>query len=349
MEYSRVLPGTPAVPLGYWSARLSRRGRGPMRAVLSCAGAYVWGAAGSNECPAGFVWIETQTACRIAAAAVGKTFSLTESSPYFPRGCFYYDGNNWVYFNPHAVGAGRSTDQLLCAAATAGAPLKRRRRRTDARSACTGARACRHRACAARHARAVCVMHGQHIDTRTYINRYIYTYIYTYDANGARRRCRAAHGSPGGRRTGGRARGHARVLEGYSNMGTQKAVFKKGSSKKGSSKKGFSQRGTHKAVLKRVLKKGYSRIFNGAEKRLRVLAAVFAGYWRAVHGSPGHPTVGFVRHGTVEYSRGTHTVLTGYSRGQWIGRFGVHCRLFAGPRHAVQRMCAAPPRGLLGG
>jgi hypothetical protein len=41
-----------------------------------------------------------------------------------------------------------------------------------------------------------------------------------------------------------------------------------------------------------------------------VRAAVFAGYWRALHGSPGHPSVEFVRHGTVEYSWGTHRVLT---------------------------------------
>ena len=39
-------------------------------------------------------------------------------------------------------------------------------------------------------------------------------------------------------------------------------------------------------------------------------AAVIARHWRAVHGSPGHPSVGFMRHGTVEYSRGTHRVLT---------------------------------------
>ncbi len=34
----------------------------------------------------------------------------------------------------------------------------------------------------------------------------------------------------------------------------------------------------------------------------------------SVHGSPGHPRVWFAWHGTVEYSKGIHTVLTGYSR-----------------------------------
>jgi hypothetical protein len=41
-------------------------------------------------------------------------------------------------------------------------------------------------------------------------------------------------------------------------------------------------------------------------------------HW-AAHGSPGHPSVGFLRHGTVEYSQGTHRVLTGYSQGTHTG------------------------------
>ncbi len=97
-------------------------------AVLSCAGMYVSGADGSNECPAGFAWIETEAACRTAAAAAGKTpgptFVWTDST--FPRGCYYYISSNNAYFNTHAVGAGASGQQLLCAAATTGAPLTRR-------------------------------------------------------------------------------------------------------------------------------------------------------------------------------------------------------------------------------
>jgi hypothetical protein len=115
--------------------------------VLSCAGAYVSGVAGSNACPAGSVRIETEAACRTAAAAAGKTFAAVETRAYFPRGCYYY--GTIAYFNTDAVGDGNSGAQLLCAVATTGAPLKRRRR-TDARSARTGARACRHRVyCAA--------------------------------------------------------------------------------------------------------------------------------------------------------------------------------------------------------
>ncbi len=189
------------MPLGSLArAAAAARAEGRAR-VLSCAGAYVSGAAGSNECPAGSVRIETEAACRTAATAAGKTVgsSFVETYPDSPRGCYYVTFSNNAFFNTHAVGAGWSAAQLLCTAlATTGAPLKRRRR-ADARSACTGARACRHSACTARHSRAVCVIHGRHIDARTYINGFIFTYIYPYRADGARRRCRAAHGSAGGR------------------------------------------------------------------------------------------------------------------------------------------------------
>ena len=109
-----VLP----VPPGYSSTRLQRHGRGPHVVVLSCAGAYVSGAAGSNECPAGSVRIETAAACRAAAAAAGKTFSSVETRSTYPRGCYYL--TTLVWFNAHAVGAGSSGLQLLCAA---GAPI----------------------------------------------------------------------------------------------------------------------------------------------------------------------------------------------------------------------------------
>ncbi len=97
-------------------------------AVPSCAGAYVSGAAGSNACPAGSVRIETQAACRTAAAAAGKTVGsqyFVETLSDYPRGCYHYHStsNNYVWFNTHAVGAGISGYQLLCdAAASTGAP-----------------------------------------------------------------------------------------------------------------------------------------------------------------------------------------------------------------------------------
>ncbi len=95
--------------------------------LLSCAGAYVSGAAGSNACPAGSVRIETEAACRTAVTAAGKTagaegWPFVETDPDHPRGCYHFTTNT-AYFNRHAVGAGMSGTQPLCAAlATTGAP-----------------------------------------------------------------------------------------------------------------------------------------------------------------------------------------------------------------------------------
>jgi hypothetical protein len=105
---------------------LSAQGSGPLRAVLSCAGAYVSGAAGSNECPAGSVRIETEAACRTAVAAAGKSpstrFPFVITDPSEPRGCYYDISFNTAYLNTDVVGAGSSAYQLLCdALATTGA------------------------------------------------------------------------------------------------------------------------------------------------------------------------------------------------------------------------------------
>jgi hypothetical protein len=117
-----VLLDTPAVPLGSLPecAAAAARPRAA-RAVLSCAGAYISGAAGSNECPAGSVRIETEAACRTAAAAAGKTIVpslFVETDSNYPRGCYYYTDSITATFNAHAVGAGNSNYQLLCATAT---------------------------------------------------------------------------------------------------------------------------------------------------------------------------------------------------------------------------------------
>jgi hypothetical protein len=94
--------------------------------VLSCAGAYVSGAEGSNECPAGSVRIETEAACRNAVAATGMTFRAMVNESSLPPGCYYLIFMDYAWFNPHAVGAGDSGTRfrLLCAATTtSGAPL----------------------------------------------------------------------------------------------------------------------------------------------------------------------------------------------------------------------------------
>ncbi len=94
------------------------------RAVLFCAGRYVSGVVGSNECPAGSVWIETEAACRTAAAAAFKTVGspFVETDAFVPRGCYYITGGGPAYFNTDTVGTGQSGTRLLCAAFTTGAP-----------------------------------------------------------------------------------------------------------------------------------------------------------------------------------------------------------------------------------
>jgi hypothetical protein len=93
--------------------------------VLSCAGEYVSGASGSNECPAGSQQIETEAACRTAVAAARKTEGspFVETSSFKTRGCYFVTGpQNFAFLNAHAVGAGYSYYQLLCTTVTTGAP-----------------------------------------------------------------------------------------------------------------------------------------------------------------------------------------------------------------------------------
>ena len=94
------------------------------------------GAVGSNECPAGSARIETEAACRTAAAAAGKTFAAVVTLSSSPRGCFYYISSNNAYFNDQSVGAGDADAQPLCAITTIGAPPAVHRRARTSRYMC---------------------------------------------------------------------------------------------------------------------------------------------------------------------------------------------------------------------
>jgi hypothetical protein len=111
--------------------------------VLSCAGAYMVGVAGNNTCPAGSVRIETEAACRTAAAALGKSVdssSFVVTAPLAPPGCAFNPSNNQAQFNTiSGSGTGSSSRQVLCVAS--GAP-----RRAYSR-ACTPACAAALRVC----------------------------------------------------------------------------------------------------------------------------------------------------------------------------------------------------------
>ena len=107
-------------------ARAIQKVDGRLRPRMRCftSGAYVSGADGSNECPAGSLQILAEAACRAAAAAAGKTVPSTfvETYSISPRGCYYSTLTNCAYFNTHSVGGGSSNGRLLCAVVTTGAP-----------------------------------------------------------------------------------------------------------------------------------------------------------------------------------------------------------------------------------
>ncbi len=178
---------------------------------------------------------------------------------------------------------------------------------------------------------------------------------------GARQRGRTADGRARARK------GTQRVLksgthEEYSRKGTQKGVLKKGYSKRYS--KGYSNAVLKSDAQKAVLKKGYSK----GGTRLGYSRNVLTNIQRSGETAPGscgrvcgvlagsarqcgahQSRVCAARHCRVltGYSQGTHRVL----RNAGSGSDGPLCTAasFVGQRHAVQRMCAAPRRGLLGG
>jgi hypothetical protein len=53
-----------------------------------CAGAYVFGAVGSNSCPAGSDRISTAAACRAAASATMLIYASASSTSSYPAGCY---------------------------------------------------------------------------------------------------------------------------------------------------------------------------------------------------------------------------------------------------------------------
>jgi len=78
---------------------------------------YVWGVAGSNDCPAGSSRIADEAACRAAFASGLSSVSLiTEQDSTSPKGCYLAVTLKLPYFNSDATGTGYQDTQLLCAA-----------------------------------------------------------------------------------------------------------------------------------------------------------------------------------------------------------------------------------------
>jgi hypothetical protein len=92
----------------------------PEETRFGCAGAYGFGAPGSNECPASYFRILAEVACRSAAAAAGLSYGGIETEEAYPRGCYSgsVEGGIWrVKLNMATAGAGQSQSRLLCSGA----------------------------------------------------------------------------------------------------------------------------------------------------------------------------------------------------------------------------------------
>jgi hypothetical protein len=93
-----------------------------------CAGAYVYGAARSNQCPANSFRILDAVACRTAAIVTAQRWGGTEDNPANPRGCYLSTRTNRaneVVLNIALTDptVSSATALLLCAVAPTGAPL----------------------------------------------------------------------------------------------------------------------------------------------------------------------------------------------------------------------------------
>jgi hypothetical protein len=85
--------------------------------VARVRAAYVWGADGSNGCPANSAKITDMPTCEDAAASVGVTSVTTETNPSFPSGCYERTngyGMDFVYLNAHANGRAVQGSKPLC-------------------------------------------------------------------------------------------------------------------------------------------------------------------------------------------------------------------------------------------
>ena len=105
---------------------------------LVCAGTFVWGVAGSNDCPANSMRIVDDAACQRAAFAIQPpsrelyTFRESQTREVFPSGCYCYAARCdscevafYIDFNNHPVGNGEPNSRLLCVIANTAVPTQR--------------------------------------------------------------------------------------------------------------------------------------------------------------------------------------------------------------------------------
>jgi hypothetical protein len=100
---------------------LLTRGSARMRCArddcpLWCCAAFALGTTSSTACPASYALLDTFDACKSAAGAASKTYTVAAHT-YYPYGCYWHTITGSVYYNANAAGAGNVYAQPLCAGA----------------------------------------------------------------------------------------------------------------------------------------------------------------------------------------------------------------------------------------
>lgn len=90
----------------------------PPQAPPSVSSAYKLVPSNAN-CEQGYAEIRDETACRTAATKLSPSvpnisFKRTEDTSSYPRGCYFYEHNNGVYFNSHPTGQAHAKGRFIC-------------------------------------------------------------------------------------------------------------------------------------------------------------------------------------------------------------------------------------------
>ncbi len=78
-----------------------------------CAG-FTFSDSDDSSCPMNSIQIKTESACKSAAAAVGKNYIRSETTNNYPTGCYVHNTDR-VFFNMATAGTSRADSRLLCA------------------------------------------------------------------------------------------------------------------------------------------------------------------------------------------------------------------------------------------
>ncbi len=84
--------------------------------VRACCAAFALGTTSGTACPETYVPPNTAEACKSAANAARKEYTVAAYS-YYPYGCYWHSITGSVYYNSNPAGAANRFAQPLCAGA----------------------------------------------------------------------------------------------------------------------------------------------------------------------------------------------------------------------------------------